>query len=189
MFGKIDIVTPATGSAVALADVKDHLRVEHAEEDSKIQNYITAATSAVEDYCGISVLSKTLRARFDGFDTPLILRRGPVTAVNSVTYRDRAGKFQTFPNFDWDPSETRARVAPKRGHRWPVTDGNMGAVRVEYVAGRAGNDVKPNIVHALKLLVAHYYENNGPVNIGNITSELEFTLTALLRDVSDLVMD
>ena len=191
MFARITVKTAATGDALSLADAKAHMRVEHADEDTLIQASIKAAVSVVESHCGVSVLSRTLTARLDGFSSPLLLRRGPVTAVNSVSYRDADGALQTLAAglYQFSPDRVRARLAPVTGESWPATQSAMDAVSVEYVAGWAEDAVPEPIVHALKLLVAHYYENREPIDIGNITTELPFTVTALLSQFTDHVLD
>lgn len=51
---------------IALADVKAHLRVDHADEDAKIQGYIDAAISTFE-----ALTNRTLVAAADPLPDPL----------------------------------------------------------------------------------------------------------------------
>jgi uncharacterized phiE125 gp8 family phage protein len=55
-------------------------------------------------------------------------------------------------------------------------------VKVTWVAGygATADAVPPSIRSALLMLVAHLYDNRSAANAGNITSELPFTVAALL---------
>lgn len=58
-------VTPPAAAIVSLPEVKAHLRVDHAHEDTLIQAYLDAATSWIDGFDGVlgrCVLEQTWRA-------------------------------------------------------------------------------------------------------------------------------
>lgn len=92
---------------VTLTDAKKHLRVDFADDDTLIAALITSARMAIEDFCHISIVSKTItatlkaqevprsifaqpfqvREQFNEFELPY----GPVVSVDSVTSMDSDG--------------------------------------------------------------------------------------------------
>lgn len=105
-------------------------------------------------------------------------------AVTAITYRDEAGADVTL-----DPGVTtdvRADalgpfVRLRDGQSWPATAWGDDAVSVVFIAGYGAPAAVPQAIrHAILLLVGHWHANREPVNIGNITSSLDFSVTALL---------
>jgi uncharacterized phiE125 gp8 family phage protein len=76
-----------------------------------------------------------------------------------------------------------ARILPSPGERWPETQqGRTDAVTVTYIAGYAdAANVPAGVKVAIKLMVAHLFENRLPVAVGTIVSEMPFTVEALLQ--------
>lgn len=92
---------------VTLADAKRHLRVDFTDDDTLITAMITAARKAIENFCHISLIPKTItlwlkanevpqsnyaqpfqvREQFNEFELPY----GPVSSVDSVTSIDSDG--------------------------------------------------------------------------------------------------
>lgn len=93
---------------VSLADVKAHLRVDFTDDDALLTAMITAARQAIEDYCHISLVPKTITLTVESNNTPTSifsqpfqvresltsfeLPYGPVQSVNSVTSIDSDGQ-------------------------------------------------------------------------------------------------
>lgn len=92
---------------VSLADAKAHLRVDFTDDDSYISQLITAARKAIENYCHISLVEKTVTLTIEAqeqlrsiFQQPFQVREmfnefelpyGPVRSVDMVTSIDSDG--------------------------------------------------------------------------------------------------
>lgn len=61
------VVTPAQNYPVELADAKNYLKVEYADDDSLIQSLIAAATELVEAFTGRSLINKGYVQTLDSF--------------------------------------------------------------------------------------------------------------------------
>lgn len=92
---------------VSLADAKSHLRIDFSDDDSYLMRLITASRKAIENYCHISLVGKTItltlkaeeelksnyaqpyqvREQFNEFELPY----GPVRSVDAVTSIDSDG--------------------------------------------------------------------------------------------------
>jgi Phage gp6-like head-tail connector protein len=121
-----------------------------------------------------------LRRKWSGIRLP----RGPVIAITSIKYYDATGAFTTLAPaaYEVDVTAPVAIVAPAIAAPWPVTQVRLNAVEVRYTAGwgPAATDVPGDIVAAIKLLVGHLYEQRETVNVGNITTEIPWTVDALI---------
>ena len=54
--------------------------------------------------------------------------------------------------------------------------------KIEFTAGvTSPAAVSPTLIHAVRLLVAHFYELRTPVNVGNIVNDIPFGLRHLLE--------
>ncbi len=154
-------VTAATGYPVSLADMKDHLRVDGADEDSLIESYISACAGMIgpEGELGFALLTETWSESFQSPNKDVYLRVLPVTGLVSVTYYDLDNAEQTasLPDFELYKSGDWAFV---RSDNWPGTYDRPDAITVTYQAGfGAEPDVPDEIKQAIKLIVAHWYQN------------------------------
>jgi uncharacterized phiE125 gp8 family phage protein len=106
-----------------------------------------------------------------------------VQSISALTYVDTGGTTTTLStsNYVLDTYSLVARVYPAYSLIWPMTRDQRNAVSVRYVTGYgAAASVPPNILHAMKLLIAHWYESREAVNIGNIVNTIPLTVDTLL---------
>jgi len=178
-----------TGAAVdqdtiiTVADLKSHLRVTHTQEDTLIGALRSAAISWVEEHCNIKLGSYTARGYLTDW-RPAYFPIGPVTAISEVKYQTTADKdyttdLTTLATTLWFTDEVTqpARIAFRD---YPTTyDYALTPVVVTFTAGYT--TMPAPVVHAIRLLVAHMYENRQEEVIGTITTRLKFGLEALLN--------
>ena len=178
-----------TGAAVdqdtiiTVADLKSHLRVTHTQEDTLIGALRSAAISWVEEHCNIKLGSYTARGYLTDW-RPAYFPIGPVTAISEVKYQTTADKdyttdLTTLATTLWFTDEVTqpARIAFRD---YPTTyDYALTPVVVTFTAGYT--TMPAPVVHAIRLLVAHMYENRQEEVICTITTRLKFGLEALLN--------
>jgi uncharacterized phiE125 gp8 family phage protein len=178
-----------TGAAVdqdtiiTVADLKSHLRVTHTQEDTLIGALRSAAISWVEEHCNIKLGSYTARGYLTDW-RPAYFPIGPVTAISEVKYQTTADKdyttdLTTLATTLWFTDEVTqpARIAFRD---YPTTyDYALTPVVVTFTAGYT--TMPAPVVHAIRLLVAHMYENRQEEVTGTITTRLKFGLEALLN--------
>jgi len=174
------VTTPAVTEPLSLADAKEHLKVDTADDDSLITAQILAARKWIEQYCNRSLPSQTLTAYFDTLPNGyLMLPQSPCISVTSINYVDTDGNIQVWDSskYDVDTSSVPARIFTSYGESWPSVRSQMNAVNVVYVAGQSSVD--EDIVHALKLMVGSLYaarENDCPFQ----SYQPSFSVKALL---------
>ncbi len=174
---KFRITTQPTGTdIVSLADMKEFLRVEHTDEDTTITAIIDAAVQAAQDYTGRHFASSVFNLGLDYFhnvEVPMGIK-----TVTSITYYDSAGDSQTlsedkyYSDFQREPGRI-AFIDP------PSTETDR--FNAVAIVGTLGDTAYPPIVHAIKMLAAHYYENRRAVIVGTISSKIPLGIEAILN--------
>lgn len=174
-------ITPPVEEPVTLAELKDHLKIDHTAEDAKLSALIVAAREYVETATGRAILTQTWETRLEGFPAgPIILRRPPVQAIVSVVYLDRDRAEVVMDPAAYLLDEIEGSVHPN-AYPWPATADRFDAVRVRYTCGWPyPEDVPGTIRHVVKLLAAHWYANPEPVALAN-DREVPMTLARLLN--------
>lgn len=105
--------------------------------------------------------------------------------VNTVVYMNPAGTaavnpFGGGPLVSVDTTTPVGRIAPGYGQIWPIVRQQLEAVQVTYVAGFGGLYTVPDAIKtAIKMLVAHWYENREAVTPGPL-SPVPMAVEALL---------
>lgn len=154
---------------VSVERARQHLRVDHANDDALIADHIATARQAVEDQTGRALLAQAWRLEQDEppCDGALQLPHAPLTAVTGVTYLDHAGARVTLA-----PSlyvvQAPSGDAPPRGWlrraynaTWPSMACGPGAFQVSYTCGYGtGPEAVPALLKAaILLIVGELYEN------------------------------
>lgn len=173
----VSIITPPVSDPVTLADAKAQCRVDGTDEDELIDGLIAAATAHVEAYTGRSIITQTLRLKTDAFTDEILLPRGPVQSVSSVTYYDANGNEQTASPTLYQLSENSVFRVP--GASWPTTDEGKDRVSIIYVAGEAAP--QPAVRHAILLLIGWWYDNRSAAS-STAMKEVPHAVDALLAN-------
>lgn len=188
----LSLVTGPAIEPVSLADAKTHLRVEVDDENALIQTLISAARQWVETFTHRALITQTWDLKLDGFlcgsDDAIELPLAPASSVTSIAYVDSNGDTQTWAsaNYTTDlpsgPKAQRGRIVPAYSMFYPSTRDVVNAVTVRFVAGYGSTaaSVPQPIVAAIKLMVAHWYAQREPVNIGNLVTPIPMATESLL---------
>lgn len=171
------------GNIITTDDLKAHLRVTHTQEDTLIEALRSAAVTWVEEYCNIKLGTYTARGYLPGFYNSYI-PIGPVQLIDQVKYQTTADKdYNTdltelaAANWYTDTISQPARIAFRD---YPQT--YEYALTPVVVSLTVGYTTMPApILQAIRLLVAHMYENRQEEVTGTITTRLKFGLEALLN--------
>jgi uncharacterized phiE125 gp8 family phage protein len=172
-----------TVEPVSLALAKQHLRVDHNDENELIAEYIASATAWVESYLERSLLRQTWQLVFDGFPCDgenIEMRRPPTLDLLTFTYYDvnddeqdvDVDSFTTMFNVDC------GLIGLNAGYAWPVVSDRPGPVRISYRAGYGtdASSVPADIRRAVRTMVEHQYRTRGPVAVGTIASQMPFSV-------------
>ncbi len=171
---------------ITLAEAKAHLRVDVSSEDTLIQSLIMASRLHIEAALDLALVTQSWRYRRDAWPSAraLAMPLRPIQGLTSVTIYALDDTSQTLDPDDFilDGAANPARLV-WRGAGTPPTPGRaVNGIEIDFVAGfgDAATDVPQPIRQALLLLVAHWYENREPVEIGA-------TATAIPKTVSEML--
>jgi uncharacterized phiE125 gp8 family phage protein len=173
----------AADPVLSLAEAKAHLRVEHDDEDDYIEALVAAATGYLDGPTGIlgrAIGSQQWDFVFDAFPVSEIrMPLRPLVTVDRIRHLDGAGAWQTLALTDYqvDPDTGGGWIAPAAAG-WPTAMDTINAVEVRFTAGYAA--VPPPILHAIRILVGHWYEHREPVVTGTIVAQLPLSVEALI---------
>lgn len=152
--------TQPAGEPVSLEEAKLHLRVDHDDEDVRIESLILTARMAAEKRLQRTLLLSGWTLTCDDFGALYELPMAPLVAVTSIGYADCAGAPQVLSPTAYcvDPTSEPGRVV--RVGPWPCTARQPAAVTVIYTAGyAAAADVPEPIRQWILLAVGDLYAN------------------------------
>lgn len=173
-------VSAPSAEPVTLAQAKAHLRVTASDEDTLITTLTKAARAHIEAACAVRFAARTgVTAKCDSFDDLSRLPEAPVTSITSIAYLDATGASQTLASsvYELRADGLDAALVLKPDQVWPAIQAGS---RITVTAAVGFATAPDDIVHAILMLTAHFYDNRATVSVGNIASELPFTVNALI---------
>ena len=179
------LTTAPAVEPISLAEAKAHLKIDASDEDALLTALITAARMFVERTLGVALITQSWSYFLDFWPSAgcITLPILPVQAVSAVKVHDGAGGSVTLDaaGYAVDALSEPARLVLKGAV--PSTEAReLNAFEVAFTAGYGDEaDTVPGpIRHALKLLVAHWFERREPVALGLVAQDVPTTIAALL---------
>lgn len=163
--------TPLASYPVDLAAAKEHLRVDHDDDDDYIEGLCAAAFAALQPpsgWLGRSIARQTLRLDLANWCGQIRLPGAPIVSVSSIKYYGIDNVQVTLAGADYFLAEDTIcwglTFAP--ACVFPRPD----AIQITYLAGHdaAGVPLPAAIALAMKQMIAHWYENREPVSIEQV---------------------
>jgi uncharacterized phiE125 gp8 family phage protein len=180
MFLSVENATAANyATVISTSDLKNHLRVTSSDEDSLVNSYRNAACQFVENYCNTRLTSQSVYFYAQAFGAIGEFQIGPVISVSAVEYKtSKTGSYITLDSANYYVEKARVPALIKFMTA-PSTDGD--ALAPIRVTATCGYSTTPEpLVHAVRLLVAHYFENRQAAEVGNI-KEIPLGIKSLLN--------
>lgn len=180
------LLSAPTAEPITLGEAKAHLRVDTDAEDTLIQSLIMASRLHIEAALDLALITQTWRLRRDTWPSSrtLTLPIRPIQSVISVkVYDDDDIPRAIDPaSFILDGAANPARLVWRGNGSAPASGLAANGIEIDFVAGHGDGpaDVPQPMRQALLLLIAHWYENREPVEIGA-------TATVIPGAVSDLL--
>lgn len=178
------LLTAPAVEPLTLAEAKAYLRVEHNDDDELIGALIAGSRIHVEAQTRRALITQSWRLSFDSWpeDGRIAVVPAPLQSLIAARVYDADGNAQAVDTqaFVLDTAGSALVFAP-----WALMQPGRIAAGVELDVtvgyGDAASDVPEALRVAIRLLVAHWYENRGLVAGGSSsTSTLPATVSALL---------
>lgn len=170
---------------VTLAEAKTHLRVDGVAEDALIASLIITSRLHIEAALGIALIDQTWSYSLDRWprSRTVVLPLKPVRSVAQVRVWAADGSSTTVPATSYllDGFGSPPRLV-WHGGALPLSGRSANGIEITVQAGYGATaaDVPLPLRQALLLLIAHWYEFRGPVEIGATEVEVPHTVSALL---------
>lgn len=176
------LVPPAT-EPWTVADAKSFLRVEHDDDDALIVALIASARGQVEALTRRGLITQTWRLVLDRWppDGRIAPRLAPLRAVTAARTRDAAGNTVAIDTgrFVVDAAANTIAAPP-----WslPMPGRYASGIELDVTVGFGdrASDVPDVLRHAVRTLVAHWYDNRGLAAIGQTVAMLPGSVNAMI---------
>jgi uncharacterized phiE125 gp8 family phage protein len=179
--------TTVPGTALPVAEFKDHLRLgtgfaDDGVQDELLEAYLRAAIAAVEGRTGKAVLSRTFAWTLTAWRdlARQVLPVAPVSAIASLSIVDRLGAQEVIDRarYALEPDTHRPALVAA-GLTLPVIPVGGSAV-IEFDAGFGADwsAVPADLGQAVLILAAHLYETRGSGS--GVDAELPMAVQMLL---------
>ncbi len=179
------VVTAPTIEAITVAQASDHVRVDSTADQEYIAALIPVGRQYVEDMTGKVCSRATFRvvaaswSDLGGLTLPIM--RAPLVAVTSVKYYASGSTTQTT----MDTADYTVCTATEPGSitiaTAPAVATRPDAIEIVFTAGPERPEQSPPALrHAIKMMVAHLYEERAPVSVQEL-KEIPHSLHALIE--------
>lgn len=184
---RLQQVTAPTQEPVSLNDARDQLRLLNPTSDDSrlldphLHGLIRAARQYVEEVTGLAMLEQTFDYWLDRWPrgNAIVLPRPPLRTITSVAYTDVDGTGYTLTEddeftVDADADSEPGRIVLEYDETWPTEQLHPNnPIAIRFTAGwdkdsdttRVNGPVPGPLLHAIKILVAHWDQNRGLINL------------------------
>lgn len=177
------LLTAPAIEPLSLAETKAFLRVEHSDDDAVIAALIAGSRIHVESRTRRALITQSWCLAADGWplDGRLQVLPAPLRALTAARVFDFEGVAHDVDvqAFVLDKGASLLAFAP-----WALPAPGRVAAGIELDVtvgyGDAAVDVPEALRQAIRLLVAHWYDNRGLIAVGQQVAELPATVSALI---------
>lgn len=178
------LLTGPTAEPIALGEAKQFIRVEHDDDDDVIAALIAGSRVHIEAQTRRALMTQSWRLTRDCWPQcgRLALLPVPLVTLDAVRVYKADGSTQSvdLAGFALDKAAAPAMLAFTRG-ALPAPQRPVGGIEIDITCGYgAAADVPEPLRQAIRLLVAHWYENRAMVAIGQEIAVLPATASALI---------
>jgi len=183
------LLTAPAVEPLSLDEAKGFLRVESNDEDDLVAALVTGARIHVEAQTRRALITQAWRISADAWpqDGRLTVTPAPLQSLTAVRVYDEDGTSRDvdLQAFVLDLANSALVFAP-----WALPMPGRCALGIEIDVmsgyGTTANDVPEPLRQAIRLLIAHWYENRGLVAAGTTQSMLPATVASLLAPYRSL---
>ena len=177
------LLTAPAAEPWTVAEAKSFLRVENDDDDAIIGALISAARNQVEALTRRGLMTQTWRLVLDRWppDGRVAPRLAPLRSVIAARVYDAANNAGSI-DVEQFFVDTAANVIAAPGWSLPPPGRGTAGIELDLEIGFGDNaaDVPEVLRHAIRTLVAHWYENRGLAAIGQTVAMLPGSVSAMI---------
>lgn len=158
-----DVQFDETGAVeiITLTQLKAHLQITYTDDDTYLTDLIAACRSAMEMFCNISLVQKTITLFADLY-CERELPYGPVVSLASASLKTGTGEYTTqttLTDYELDGISGGFQIFR------PFTSGRY---KLIYVAGYTAAKVPKDLILDLKRICGYCYEHRGDESLTSL---------------------
>jgi len=179
----LSLISPPALEPVTPAEIKAHLRIDDASEDSVLAGYISAARETVEQRTGLALITQSWLLTLDFWPENGIveLPRAPLATVLSVDIFAADGLPQTLDvtRYQVDVRSYPGRLIAIPSTSLPTPGQSLSGIEIRFDAGYGltGSSVPASLTHAIKLLTAQFFETRA---VDTLPDAIDATIEGLI---------
>ena len=177
------LLTAPAAEPLTLDEARAFLRVEHHDDDQVIAALIASARLHIEAQTRRALITQSWRLPVDCWpqDGRIQVVPGPLQVLTAARVYDIEGLAHDVDIQVFVPDKGASLLAFAVG-AVPVPGRIAGGIELDVTVGYGDGpvDVPEALRHAIRLLVAHWYDNRGLIAIGNQGAALPATVDALI---------
>jgi uncharacterized phiE125 gp8 family phage protein len=179
------LLTGPAAEPIALAEAKSFLRIEHDGDDDVIAALISGARIHVEAATRRALIAQTWRHVRDAWpaDGRLKILPAPLREIVAARVYNSAGVAQDI-DLQAFVADTTAAPGTIAFASWALPPPGRAVagieIDIETGYGDAASNIPDALRQAVRLLVAHWYENRGLTAIGHAVAVLPASVAALI---------
>ena len=176
--------TAAAAVLITTADAKAFLKVDISDDDTLIDNLVSAATESAQEYTNRFFIDTTLLQYGTKFSDLTELLKSPVDSITHIKYYDSDNVQQTLSSsvYSLIPAIEPSLISLSGRESYPSVADRTDAIECKYVVGygTASTDVPNAIIEAVYLTIGHWYQNRQAVVVGSQVNALPMGAKYLL---------
>lgn len=168
---------------IGIPEARQHLRIEHQDEDSYLSGLIAGSLSIAEQYIDGIIADREYELLLDVFPAHIALPLRPVDSSSiTISYTDDEGNPQTIDSFDTASTAYSLTIGPDIGESWPSVTPSKDNIRVRFTAGYAAatGEVPGAIKSALLMIVGTLYDQREDHSAGVVLKSVPTSSSFLL---------
>ena len=182
----VTIISPPLTQPVTLNQIKQHLRLDHTSDDDYLTELTGAATAHIEAHIGHCLINRTLRQYVDVLpsERTISVKAWPVSEILSITGYDTDGEPDVLPANAYTLKNLNGIAQVEIGNEASF-ENFINGLEIDFVSGHGDSslDVPSNIIRAILVLIAHWYEFRGTLPAGDETALIPQGIDKLLAPV------
>jgi uncharacterized phiE125 gp8 family phage protein len=176
------LLNPPGSEPLSVADAKSYLRVEHDDDDAVIAALIASARHHVEALTRTGLLTQTWRLVLDRWPESgrIKPKLGPLRSLVAARIYNESGA-ATPLDLDRFVIDEAAGVIAAPGWSLPLPGRAVRGIELDLEIGYGtAADVPQVLLQAIRMLVAHWYDNRGLVSIGQGIAMMPPSVNAMI---------
>lgn len=177
------LLTAPAAEPLSLADAKAFLRVEHDDDDAIITSLVASARNHVEALTRCGLITQTWRIVLDRWpeNGRVAPKLGPLRTLIAARVLNEAGISNSLDVASFVVDRAGGVIAAPC---WslPVPGRATAGIELDVAIGFGdAADVPAALLNAIRMLVAHWYENRGLVAIGQTVAMMPASVNAAIN--------